>query len=60
MIICLNCTKGGQENGAGHLKRASNWHDKCQERDCVCQHKIGTGWVKSKDSKVPLMQTQSP
>ena len=59
-MICLNCLKAGEENQANHLKRAAHWHDKCDMKGCVCQHKTGTGWVKAKDSKAPLMQTQSP
>ena len=59
-MICLNCRKAGEENQSNHLKRAAQWHDKCDMKGCVCQHKTGTGWVKAKDSKAPLMQTQSP
>ena len=59
-MICQNCLKGGEENGLAHYKRSAHWHEKCADKGCVCQHKTGTGWVKAKDSRVPLMQTQSP
>ena len=57
-MICLYCTRAGEENKANHLKRAAHWHEKCE--GCVCQHKTGPEYVKRDDSKVPLMQTQSP
>jgi hypothetical protein len=60
-MICQSCLKAGEENALGHLKRASHWHNKCEyEGDCGCQHKTGPGYVRRGDSKVPLMQTQSP
>ena len=59
-MICQNCLKGGEENTLAHYKRATNWHDKCDFKGCVCQHKIGPGYVRRADTKVPLMQTQSP
>lgn len=59
-MICSNCYKAGEENFLGHLKRAAHWHEKCDVKGCVCQHKTGTGWVKHAGTKVPLMQTQSP
>ena len=59
-MICDNCGKAGEENSLGHLKRAANWHEKCNVKGCVCQHKTGPGWVKHANTKVPLMQTQSP
>ena len=49
-MICLNCLKGGEENQANHLKRAAAWHDKCDYKGCVCQHKTGPGYTKI-DSK---------
>ncbi len=58
-MICYDCVKGGEENVLNHLKRAENHHNKC-EGDCGCQHKVGTGWTKRADTKVPLMQIQSP
>lgn len=57
-MICINCTRAGEENKAGHFKRSANWHDKCG--GCECQHKTGHAYVKVDGSKVPLMQTQSP
>ncbi len=57
-MICLYCSKAGEENSAGHLKRSAHWHEKCG--GCECQHKTGPGYVRRGDSKVPLMQTQSP
>ena len=57
-MICEECIKAGEENGAGHFKRSSNHHEKC--KGCECQHKTGHGWFVSKDSKAPLMQIQSP
>lgn len=57
-MICLYCTRAGEENKANHLKRAAHWHEKCE--GCVCQHKTGPEYVKREGSKVPLMQTQSP
>lgn len=59
-MICLYCTKAGEENAANHFKRSAHWHDKCDIKGCVCQHKTGAGLVKRENSKVPLMQTQSP
>jgi hypothetical protein len=59
-MICHNCLKAGQENQANHIKRASHWHAKCDTKGCVCQHKTGPGYVRRADTKVPLMQTQSP
>ena len=59
-MICISCLKGGEENKANHLKRSAHWHEKCEGKGCVCQHKTGLGWVKGADSKAPLMQTQSP
>jgi hypothetical protein len=45
-MICQNCHKAGEENQASHFKRAANWHDKCDDKGCVCQHKTGTGHTK--------------
>jgi len=59
-MICQNCLKAGAENRDNHFKRATAWHNKCDFKGCVCQHKIGPGYVKRDGSKVPLMQTQSP
>ena len=59
-MICDNCSKAGEENTLTHYKRAGNWHEKCNDKGCVCQHKTGPGYVKREGSKVPLMQTQSP
>jgi hypothetical protein len=59
-MICNNCMDAGVENSVAHYKRASKYHDKCNDKGCVCQHKTGPGYVKRAGSKVPLMQTQSP
>ena len=59
-MICSNCQQAGAENKLGHLKRAAHKHDKCDMKGCVCQHKTGPGYARTKDSKVPLMQIQSP
>ena len=59
-MICQNCHKAGEENTLTHYKRSAQWHDKCDDKGCVCQHKTGPGYVKRADTKVPLMQTQSP
>ena len=59
-MICESCTKAGEENSANHLKRAAHWHEKCNIKGCVCQHKTGPGYVRREGSRVPLMQTQSP
>jgi hypothetical protein len=59
-MICSNCMDAGVENSVAHYKRASKYHDKCNDKGCVCQHKTGPGYVKREGSKVPLMQTQSP
>ena len=59
-MICTHCLKAGEENSVNHFKRAAHWHDKCDYKGCVCQHKTGAGFVKREDTKVPLMQTQSP
>jgi hypothetical protein len=50
----------GVQNSVAHYKRAAKYHDKCNDKGCVCQHKTGPGYVKREGSKVPLMQTQSP
>jgi len=59
-MICIYCLKGGEENKSKHLKRSAHWHEKCEGKGCVCQHKTGPGWVKGDDSKATLMQIQSP
>ena len=59
-MICQNCLKAGAENRDSHFKRATGWHNKCDFKGCVCQHKTGPGYVKRAGTKVPLMQTQSP
>lgn len=59
-MICSYCIRAGEENSVGHLKRAAHWHDKCDIKGCVCQHKTGPGYVRRAGTKVPLMQTQSP
>jgi hypothetical protein len=59
-MICNNCMDAGVENSVAHYKRAAKYHDKCNDKGCVCQHKTGPGYVKRENSKVPLMQTQSP
>ena len=59
-MICNNCTDAGVENSVAHYKRAAKYHDKCNDKGCVCQHKTGPGYVKRAGTKVPLMQTQSP
>ena len=56
-MICLNCLKAGQENQANHLKRAAHWHDKCETKGCVCQHKTGPGHTRV--SQDLMKQTQS-
>jgi hypothetical protein len=50
----------GVENSVAEYKRATKYHNKCNDKGCVCQHKTGPGYVKREGSKVPLMQTQSP
>ena len=59
-MICNNCMDAGVENSVAHYKRAAKYHDKCNDKGCVCQHKTGPGYVKRAGTKVPLMQTQSP
>jgi hypothetical protein len=59
-MICNNCMDAGVENSVAHYKRAAKYHEKCNDKGCVCQHKTGPGYVKREGSKVPLMQTQSP
>ena len=58
-MICTSCRTAGEENVVSP-KRAAKFHSKCDTKGCVCQHKTGPGFVKRADSKVPLMQTQSP
>ena len=58
-MICLNCLKAGQENKASHFKRAANWHDKCDYKGCVCQHKTGTGHTRVTASKEKSTLTPS-
>ncbi len=57
-MICMHCSRAGQENKAGHFKRSAHWHEKCG--GCECQHKTGHEFVKAEGSKATLMQTQSP
>ena len=59
-MICENCRTAGDENSVAQYKRAAKFHNKCNDKGCVCQHKTGPGYVKRAGSKVPLMQTQSP
>ena len=59
-MICQNCRAGGDENSVAQYKRAAKFHNKCDDKGCVCQHKTGPGYVKRAGTKVPLMQTQSP
>lgn len=57
-MICIHCTRAGEENKAGHFKRSAHWHEKCG--GCECQHKTGHGYAKVKDSKEMLTPTISP
>lgn len=57
-MICLPCSKAGDEHSVKHFKRAAHWHEKCE--GCECQHKTGQDYVRRPGSKAPLMQTQSP
>jgi hypothetical protein len=59
-MICNSCMKAGEENKANHLKRAAHWHEKCDTKGCVCQHKTGAGYAKQVSSKVTLTPTTSP
>ena len=59
-MICQNCHKAGEKNKADQYSTANWWHNQCDDKGCVCQHKTGPGFVKRDGSKVPLMQTQSP
>jgi hypothetical protein len=59
-MICSKCMNAGVENASGHYKRAAKYHDNCNDKGCVCQHRTGPGYVKREGSKVPLMQIQSP
>ena len=59
-MICTNCLKAGEEHQLRHYKRAANWHEKCDTKGCVCQHKTGQEYVRRPGSKATLMQTQSP
>jgi hypothetical protein len=59
-MICESCRTAGDENSVAQYKRAAKFHNKCNDKGCVCQHKTGPGYVKRAGSKVPLMQTQSP
>jgi len=59
-MICQNCRTAGDENSVAQYKRATKFHNKCDDKGCVCQHKTGPGYVKRAGTKVPLMQTQSP
>ncbi len=45
-MICLNCRTAGEENTLGQYKRATKFHNKCDFKGCVCQHKTGPGFVK--------------
>ena len=57
-MICQNCLKGGEENTLSHYKRATNWHDKCDYKGCVCQHKTGPGHTKVSQDRMKLTQSQ--
>ena len=59
-MMCDNCLKGGEENGLAHYKRSAHWHDKCDSKGCVCQHKTGPGYIKRPNEATPLMRLQSP
>ena len=59
-MICQNCHKAGEENSLTHYKRSAQWHDKCDDEGCVCQHKTGPGHVKRAGVREELVQTQSP
>lgn len=56
-MICVHCIIAGEMNKS-YSSDAEKLHKLCE--GCVCQHKTGPGWVVTKGSKVPLMQTQSP
>jgi putative ribosome biogenesis GTPase RsgA len=45
-MICQNCLNAGAENLVGAYKRATKFHNKCDFKGCVCQHKTGPGFVK--------------
>ena len=59
-MICKACTVGGFLNRNGYYDKATDLHYECEDKGCVCQHKVGPGLVVTKGSPVPLMQTQSP
>ena len=59
-MICESCRTAGDQNSVAQYKRAAKFHNKCNDKGCVCQHKTGPGYVKRDGIKVPLMQTQSP
>ena len=59
-MICESCRTAGDENSVAQYKRAAKFHNKCDDKGCVCQHKTGPGYVKRDGIRVPLMQIQSP
>jgi hypothetical protein len=59
-MVCQNCLNAGTNNGQGKYALAVEHHSRCDDKGCVCQHKTGPGLIVTRNSKVPLMRTQSP
>lgn len=49
-MICKSCAWAAHKNEIGDTNTAKDLHESC--KDCDCQHKLGTGWVK-KTVRIP-------
>ena len=49
-MICQPCTEAGEYNRLNQIKLSEAHHEQCE--GCVCQHKTGPEYVRTKASKV--------
>lgn len=40
-MICERCRIAGDQNKRGDVEAAKYNHDKCVQKDCMCQHRVG-------------------
>ena len=40
-MICSSCRDAGSLNRSGYYEQAQEFHDKCEFKDCFCQHFVG-------------------